>query len=306
VNARGNWANRPVTTSTPTSTSTTRTRLRGRARSLSPPQRFCGPCRPPRPLRRGTYIARCRPPSSRRPSSRPKARRHAFANRGMREAMGPHRGANPRSMRVKRRGYRPTRDARRPRSGSSTRAGRWTATPATSSTLGVRARQMHERRQATTLDGVGATTAMRTALRRRSPREPACSAGRSARRPSPNASASPRPSLSTTGRRIPAYGSTITTWHASWAGPPAMRSSSATCPCTLAIQPGRGSSTCPPARSTTGTIWSARSWATSRAHMCALGIPGICAPAPRGPASRSGISYGLLQALYRAPKRGAI
>jgi hypothetical protein len=54
----------------------------------------------------------------------------------------------------------------------------------------------------------------------------------------------------------------------------------------------RGSSTCPPARSTTGTIWSARLWATSRAHTCSLGTPGIYAPAPRGPASRSGTSYG--------------
>jgi hypothetical protein len=126
------------------STSITRTRLRGRARSLSPPQRCCGPCRPPRPLRRGTCTVRCRPASSKRPSSRPRARRHAFANRETREATEPHRGANPRSMRVKQRSDPSTQDARRPRSGSSTRAGRWTATRATSSTLGVRARQMPE------------------------------------------------------------------------------------------------------------------------------------------------------------------
>jgi hypothetical protein len=31
---------------------------------------------------------------------------------------------------------------------------------------------------------------------------------------------------------------------------------------------------------------------TSRAHMCTLGTPGICAHAPRSPASRSGTSYG--------------
>jgi hypothetical protein len=49
-----------------------------------------------------------------------------------------------------------------------------------------------------------------TALQRRNPRGPACSAGRSARRPSPSASASPRPSSSITGKRIPACGSTIT------------------------------------------------------------------------------------------------
>jgi hypothetical protein len=42
------------------------------------------------------------------------------------------------------------------------------------------------------------------------PPGPACSAGRSAQRPSPSASASPRPSSSTTGRRIPACGSTTT------------------------------------------------------------------------------------------------
>jgi hypothetical protein len=55
-------------------------------------------------------------------------------------------GANPRSMQVKLRGDPPTRDARQPRSGSLTRAGRWTVTPATSSTPGARARQMREQR----------------------------------------------------------------------------------------------------------------------------------------------------------------
>jgi hypothetical protein len=50
----------------------------------------------------------------------------------------------------------------------------------------------------------------RIARRRRSPREPACSAGRSARRPFPSASTSLRPSSSTTGRRTPAYGLTTT------------------------------------------------------------------------------------------------
>jgi hypothetical protein len=93
-------------------------------------------------------------------------------------ATGPRRGASPRSMQVQRRSDPPTRDAHRPKSGSSTRAGRETATPVTSSTLGGRARRMRERRQATTLGGVDATTAMKTALRRRSPRGPVCSAGR--------------------------------------------------------------------------------------------------------------------------------
>jgi hypothetical protein len=59
---------------------------------------------------------------------------------------GAAQGANPRSMQVKRRGDPPTQDARRPRSGSLTRAGRWTVTPATSSTPGARARRMREQR----------------------------------------------------------------------------------------------------------------------------------------------------------------
>jgi hypothetical protein len=63
-------------------------------------------------------------------------------------------------------------------------------------------------------------------------------------------------------------------------------------PCTSAMRPGHGSSTCPPAKSTIGMIWSARSWATSRARTCALEIPGTCAPAPRSPANRCGTSYG--------------
>jgi hypothetical protein len=54
----------------------------------------------------------------------------------------------------------PTRGARRPKSGSSTREGKpETATPATSSTPDERATQRHGRRQATTLGGVDATTA---------------------------------------------------------------------------------------------------------------------------------------------------
>jgi hypothetical protein len=73
-----------------------------------------------------------------------------------------------------------------------------------------RATRRRGRRQVTTVGGVDATTAGRTAHRSRSPREPVCSAGRSARRPFPSASASPRRSSSTTGRRIPVCGSTTT------------------------------------------------------------------------------------------------
>jgi hypothetical protein len=192
----------------------------------------------------------------------------------MREEIGPLRGANPRTTQVKPRGAPPTRGARRPKSGSSTRAERWTVTPATSSTPGARAKRTREQQWATTHDGADATTAARTAPRRWSPQGPVCSAGRSAWRRSPNAFANPRPSSSTTGRRIPVCGSTTTAWLASWAGPPATRSSSATCPCTSAMRPGHGSSTCPPAKSTNGMIWSARSWAISRARTCALEIHG--------------------------------
>jgi murein DD-endopeptidase MepM/ murein hydrolase activator NlpD len=59
---------------------------------------------------------------------------------------GAGQGANPRPMQEKPRGDPPTLDARRPRSGSSTRAGRWTVTPATSSTPAARAERMRGRR----------------------------------------------------------------------------------------------------------------------------------------------------------------
>jgi hypothetical protein len=124
-----------------------------------------------------------------------------------RRAMEARRGPNPRCTREEQRSAPPTRGARRPKSVSSTRAvRRGTATPATSSTLGGRAKRMPGRPQATTPDGAGATTAMKTARRHRNPRGPACSAGRSARRSSRSASANLRPSLSTTGRRTPACG----------------------------------------------------------------------------------------------------
>jgi hypothetical protein len=79
---------------------------------------------PSTPERRGTCNARCRPSLSKRPSNRPKARPHVSASRGMREETGPLRGENPRSTQARRRGNPPTQDARRPRNGSLTRAGR--------------------------------------------------------------------------------------------------------------------------------------------------------------------------------------
>jgi hypothetical protein len=209
----------------PISTSTTRIRPRERAKSSLPPQRCCGPCPPPRHPRRGTCTVRRRRSSSKRPSSRPRARRPASVSRKTRGTMVARRGLNPQYMRVEQRSAPPTRDARRPRSDSSIHAGKHeTATPAMSSTLGGRAKRRHGRPQATTLDEVDATTAMKTARQCRKPQGPACSAGRSARRLSPSASASLRPSSSTTGRRIPVCGSTTTAWRASWAEPPATRS----------------------------------------------------------------------------------
>jgi hypothetical protein len=77
----------------------------------------------PRRLRRETCTVRCRHSSSRRPFNRPRARRHASANKGTHEATGPRRGASPRSMQVKRRSDPPTQDAHRPKSGSLTSAG---------------------------------------------------------------------------------------------------------------------------------------------------------------------------------------
>jgi hypothetical protein len=65
---------------------------------------------------------------------------------------------------------------------------------------------------------VDAMTAARIAPRRRSPRAPVCSTGRSERQRSHNASANPRRSSSKTGRRTPACGSTTTPWPVSWAG----------------------------------------------------------------------------------------
>jgi hypothetical protein len=128
--------------------------------------------------RRGTYTARHRRSSSKRPSSRPRARRLASASRGAHGTMGVHKVPSPRSTRVVRPSPLPTRGVRRPWSGSSTRAGRrGTAMPATSSTLGGRAKRRRGRQQATTLDGADATIAMRIARRRRSPREPVCPHG---------------------------------------------------------------------------------------------------------------------------------
>jgi hypothetical protein len=71
------------------------------------------------------------------------------------------------------------------------------------------------------------------------------------------------------------YGSRTTGWHASWVGRTMTTSSSATFPCSSPTPPEPGWSICPLRRSPTRTTWSKPSPATSRAHTCALGTPGI-------------------------------
>jgi hypothetical protein len=66
------------------------------------------------------------------------------ANKGMRGATGPHKGANPRSTQEGRRSIPPTRDAHQPRNDSLTRAEPSTVTLATSSTPAARARRTRE------------------------------------------------------------------------------------------------------------------------------------------------------------------
>jgi hypothetical protein len=135
ANARVSWADKPAIASKPTSMSTIRTRPRERAKSSSSPRHYYRPCPPLRHTRRGTCTARRRCSSSKRPSNRPKARRPVSANRGARGTMGARKAPNPRYTWAERLSAPPIRGARRPKSGSSTRAGRpETATPATSST----------------------------------------------------------------------------------------------------------------------------------------------------------------------------
>jgi hypothetical protein len=89
----------------------------------------------PRRPRCGTCTARRRHSSNKRPSNRPKVRRLASASREVRGTTGARGVQSPRCTRAVRRSGPLTRGARRPRSGSSTRAGKpRTATPATSST----------------------------------------------------------------------------------------------------------------------------------------------------------------------------
>jgi hypothetical protein len=69
-------------------------------------------------------------------------------------------------------------------------------------------------------------------------------------------------------------------------------SSSATSPCSSPTPPEPGWSICLLCRSPTGTTWSKLSPATSRAHMCALGTPGIFEAAASSRENPSGATSG--------------
>jgi hypothetical protein len=83
------------------------------------------------------------------------------------------------------------------------------------------------------------------------------------------------PSPSTRGRRGRNYGSRTTGWPASWVERTMTTSSFATSPCSSPTPLEPGWSICLLRRSPTGTTLSKPSLATSRAHTCALGTPGI-------------------------------
>jgi hypothetical protein len=82
-------------------------------------------------------------------------------------------------------------------------------------------------------------------------------------------------SPSTRGSQNQNCGSRTTGWPASWVERTMTTSSSATFPCFSPTPPEPGWSICLLCRSPTGTTWSKPSPATSRAHTCALGTPGI-------------------------------
>jgi hypothetical protein len=161
-----------------TSTSTTQTRPRERVKSSLPPRHCCGPCPLPQRLRRETCTARRRRSSSKRPCNRPRARCTASASRGARVTTGARKAPKHRYTRAVQRSGPPTQGARRSGSGSYTRAGKpKTVTLAASSTPGGRATRRHGQRQATTPDGVGATTAERIARRPGAPGNPCVQPG---------------------------------------------------------------------------------------------------------------------------------
>jgi hypothetical protein len=179
------------------------------------------------------------------------------------------------------------------------------ATPAMSSTPGERATRKRGRRRATTLDGVDATTARRTAHRPDPPGTRVFS--REIRTTTfPSASASPRRSSSTTGRRTPVCGSTTTVWHISWAGPPATRLSSATSPAPrrLGADVARAPAGQPdPQLGRPGPHVRGKFPGHVRAPWELLGPALLHLEARR---IAPGLHTTLLQVLYGAPKRGAV
>jgi hypothetical protein len=83
------------------------------------------------------------------------------------------------------------------------------------------------------------------------------------------------PSPSTRGRQGRNCGSRTTGWPASWVERTMTTSSSVTSPCSSPTPPEPGWSICLLRRSPTRMTWSKPLPQTSRAHTCALGIPGI-------------------------------
>jgi hypothetical protein len=100
------------------------------------------------------------------------------------------------------------------------------------------------------------------------------------------------PSPSTRGSQSWNCGSRTTGWPASWVGRTMTTSSSATFPCSSPTPPEPGWSICLLRRSPTGTTWSKPSPATSRAHTCALGTPGISEAAASSRENPSGTTSG--------------
>jgi hypothetical protein len=100
------------------------------------------------------------------------------------------------------------------------------------------------------------------------------------------------PSPSTRGRQGRNCGSRTTGWPASWVERTMTTSSFATSLCSSPTPPEPGWSICLLRRSPTGTTWSKLSPATSRAHTCTLGTPGISEAAASSWENPSGTTSG--------------
>jgi hypothetical protein len=109
-----------------------------------------------------------------------------------------------------------------------------------------------------------------------SPEPPSPQAFSRAIRPGSRPGSEPRlPSLSTQGKQGRNCGSRTTGWPANWVERTMTTSSSVTSPCSSPTPPEPGWSICLLRRSPTRMTWSKPLPQTSRAHTCALGIPGI-------------------------------